>query len=199
LIDYSQLLIMFNDYKDKLQSFYASKKRMPSYSEMMALFGFKSKNAVYRLVQKLIDAGEVTKDAMGRLIPNASFSEIPILGSVKAGFPSATEELLENTINLNDFLIKKKEASYLVEVDGDSMIDAHIADGDMVIAERATSAKDGQIVIANVDGEFTMKYFKQNSKTGQVWLEPANKNFEPIYPENDLQVIAVIKGVIRKY
>ena len=190
---------MFNDYKNKLQSFYQAKKRMPSYSEMMALFGFKSKNAVYRLVQKLIDAGEVTKDAMGHLIPSVTFTEIPILGSVKAGFPSATEEMLENTINLNDFLIKRKEATYLVEVDGDSMIDAHIADGDMVIAERATSAKDGQIVIANVDGEFTMKYFKQNPKTGKVWLEPANKNFEPIYPENDLQVIAVIKGVVRKY
>lgn len=173
---------------------------MPSYSEMMELFGFKSKNAVYRLVQKFIDAGIVVKDKMGHLIPTNIFTEVPMLGSVKAGFPSATEELVEETINLNDFLIQKRDKTYMIEVDGDSMIDAHIADGDMVIAERATFAKDGQIVIANVDGEFTMKYFRQDNKNPhKVWLEPANKNFENIYPENGMEIVAIIRGVVRKY
>lgn len=173
---------------------------MPSYSEMMELFGFKSKNAVYRLVQKFIDANIVTKDAMGKLIPSNIFTEVPMLGSVKAGFPSATEELVEETINLNDFLIQKRDKTYMIEVDGDSMIDAHIADGDMVIAERAITAKDGQIVIANVDGEFTMKYFRQDAKNpNRVWLEPANKNFDNIYPENGMEIVAIIKGVVRKY
>ena len=136
---------------------------------------------------------------MGHLIPNALFTEIPLLGSVKAGFPSMTEEISDSTLNLNDFLIQKKDKTYLVEVDGDSMIDAHIADGDMVIAERTNTARDGQIVIASVDGECTMKYFRQNPKTGKAWLEPANKQFHPIYPENSLEIIAVIKGVVRKY
>ena len=188
---------MHNEYYSKLASFYESNKRMPTYSEMMALFGFKSKNAVFRLVEKLVDAGLIEKDSAGRLTPSISFTEIPMLGSVKAGFPSATEEVFETTINLNDFLIKKKGETYLVEVDGDSMIEAHIADGDIVVAERTDQAKDGQIVIANVDGEFTMKYFKQ--KGSKTWLEPANKNFKAIFPENDLQICAVIRGVIRKY
>jgi repressor LexA len=184
----------------QLINFYSSKKRMPSYSEMMELFGFKSKNAVYRLVQKFLDAGIVAKDAMGHLIPTNIFTEIPMLGSVKAGFPSPTEELIEESINLNDFLIQKRDKTYMIEVDGNSMIDAHIADGDMVIAERATSARDGQIVIANVDGEFTMKYFRQDPKNPQkAWLEPANKDFENIYPENGMEIVAVIKGVVRKY
>ena len=188
---------MHNEHTDKLQSFYESKKRMPTYSEMMGLFGFKSKNAVARLVQKFLDAGIVIKDSMGHLIPATTWDEIALLGSVKAGFPAATEELLETTINLNDFLIKKKEKTYLVEVDGDSMIDAHIADGDMVIAERSETAKNGDIVIANVDGEFTMKYFRQAGS--KAWLEPANKNFKAIYPENNMEIVAIIKGVIRKY
>ncbi len=191
---------MNNDQSKKLIDFHTSKKRMPTYSEMMELFGFKSKNAVYRLVQKFIDAGIVTKDAMGRLVPTNIFSEVPILGSVKAGFPSATEELVEETINLNDFLIQKKDKTYLIEVDGNSMIDAHITDGDMVIAERTNTARDGQIVIANVDGEFTMKYFRQDAKNPhKVWLEPANKDFENIYPENGMEIVAVVKGVVRKY
>lgn len=173
---------------------------MPSYSEMMELFGFKSKNAVYRLVQKFVDAGIVAKDTMGRIIPTGIFNEVPLLGSVKAGLPSPTEELVEETINLNDFLIKKREATFMIEVDGDSMIDAHIADGDMVIVERATTARPGQIVIANVDGEHTMKYFRQDPKNPQkVWLEPANKDFENIYPENGMEIVAIVKGVVRKY
>ena len=85
-------------------------------------------------------------------------------------------------------------------VDGDSMIDAHIADGDLVIAERTNHARDGQIVIANVDDEFTMKYFRQDKKNpDRVWLEPANKNFENIYPENGMEIVAVVRGVVRKY
>lgn len=188
---------MYNEYKSKLVSFYGSEKRMPTYSEMMKIFGFKSKNAVYRLVEKLLDAGLVTKDKLGRLLPSNLLTEVPLLGLVKAGFPAPSEEMLETTIDLDSFLIRKKETTYILEVDGDSMIDAHIADGDMVIAERTNSAKDGDIVIARVDGEFTMKYFRKEGTA--VWLEPANKNYKPIYPTNDLTIEAVIKGVIRKY
>ncbi len=188
---------MDSDYKNKLVAFYSREKRMPSYAEMMSLFGFKSKNAVYRLVEKLMDAGIVTKDHLGRLLPTSSLTEVPLLGLVKAGFPSPSEDILETTINLDNFLIQKKDATYILEVDGDSMIDAHIADGDMVIAERTEYARDGQIVIAEVDGEFTMKYFRKQGD--KIWLEPANKNFKPIYPVNDLKIRAVIKGVVRKY
>lgn len=186
-----------NEYKNKLNTFYDKHTRMPTYTEMMKLFGYKSKNAVSRLVEKLIDAGIVEKDPLGRIVPTSMFSEIPLLGLVKAGFPSPSEEVLETTMNINNFLIQKKESTYILEVDGDSMIDAHIADGDMVIAERTEIARDGQIVIAEVDGEFTMKYFRKEGN--KVWLEPANKDFQNIYPENDLKICALVRGVIRKY
>ena len=188
---------METDYKNKLVKFYQKEKRMPSYSEMMKLFGFKSKNAVYRLVDKLMEAGIVAKDQLGRLLPTAGLTEVPLLGLVKAGFPSPGEDVLETTMNIDSYLIDKKDSTYILEVDGDSMIDAHIADGDMVIAERTEFAKDGQIVIAEVDGEFTMKYFRKDGD--KIWLEPANKAFKPIYPENDLKIKAVVRGVVRKY
>ena len=188
---------METDYKKILIQFYGSEKRMPTYSEMMSLFGFKSKTAVSRIVDKLIDAGYITKDPLGRIMASAAFTEVPMVGLVKAGFPSPSEDLMETTMNIENYLIKKKEATYIFEVDGDSMIDAHIADGDLVIAERTETAKDGEIVIAEVDGEFTLKYFrKQGSK---VWLDPANKKFKPIYPINDLKICAIVRGVIRKY
>jgi repressor LexA len=184
------------DYKEKLISFYQSHRRMPTYTEMMKLFDFKSKNAVYRVVIKMIAAGIVTKDKLGKLIPSAGFDDVPMLGFVKAGLP-APGEILNDTLNLEDYLIPKKSKTYLFEVDGKSMIDAHIDDGDIVIAERTNTAKDGDIVIAQVDGEFTMKYLR--SKNNTVWLEPANKDFKPIYPEYELTIVAVIRGVVRKY
>ena len=187
---------MENQYQTKLKDFYKDNKRMPTYSEMMKLFNFKSKNAIARIVEKLVEAGLVAKDHLGRLIPSESFGEIPKLGLVKAGFPSEVEEL-QDTIDLDDLLIGNKGLTYMLEVDGDSMIDAHIEKGDMILVEKTNQAKDREIVIAEVDGEFTMKYFRRSG--AKVWLEPANKNFKPIYPTQSLNVIAKLKAVIRKY
>lgn len=188
---------MRSQYQTKIESFYSQNKRMPTYSEMTKLFGFKSKNAVFKVVEKLIEGGLVAKDHLGRLTPSSSFGEVPMLGLVTAGLPATVEEELADTVNLDDMLVGKKELTYMLEVDGDSMIDAHIEKGDMVIVEKTNQAKDMQIVIAEVDGEYTMKYFRK--KGDRAWLEPANKNYQPIYPEQSLNVLAVLKAVIRKY
>lgn len=192
---------MKNPYQNKIESFYGENKRMPTYSEMAKLFGFKSKNAVFKVVGKLTEAGLVAKDHLGRLVPTDSFADnmgsVPMLGFVTAGFPATVEEELADTVNLDDLLVKNKSITYMLEVDGDSMIEAHIEPGDMVLVEKANSAKDMDIVIAEVDGEFTMKYFRK--KGSKAWLEPANRNYKPIYPEHSLNINAVVKAVIRKY
>ena len=138
---------------------------MPTFQEMTGLWGFRSKNAVSKMVAKLLEAGLVAKDHLGRLTPTESFGEIQMAGLVKAGPPSDVDELTE-TVDLDEFLIKNKELTYMLQVDGDSMIDAHIEEGDHVLVERATSASprlgaggasDGDIVIAEVGGEYTPK------------------------------------------
>lgn len=188
---------MESHYKEKLTAFYEKNKRMPTYSEMLLLFGFKSKNAVAKLVHKLLDAGIVAKDSLGRLIPTELFSEIPLIGSVKAGFPSQGEEVRE-TMSIESFLFGSKKAdTYLFEVDGESMIDAHIADGDMVLVERTNQASDGDIVIAEIDGEHTLKYLRKKGQS--LWLEPANKTFKPMYPTTSLTIVGKVKAVLRKY
>lgn len=189
---------MEHAYKEKLISFYESKKRMPSYSEMAKLFGYKSKNAVSKLVDRMIEAGLVAKDSLGKLIPEtALLGGVKMLGLVEAGFATPAEESLLDTISLDDFLIKKHDASFMLKVKGDSMYDAGIRDGDMVIVERTTEPKVGEIVIAEIDGGWTMKYLR--SKNGKMYLEPANKDFSNIYPEESLNIAAVVKAVIRKY
>jgi len=186
-----------NPHLEKIIDFYHSHKRMPSYREIMNLIGFKSKNAAFKLVSKLIDYGYLQKDKTGRLIPGKAFREISLLGVVEAGFPSPAEEETSDTLSLDDWLIKNKEATYILKVQGDSMKDAGIMEGDMVLVERTADAKDGQIVIALVDNEWTLKYLRK--KRDKVYLEPANKKYKPIFPKESLKIEAVVKAVIRKY
>ncbi len=188
---------MIENYKNKIISFYKKHKRMPVYTEIMSLVGFKSKNAVAKLVDKLIDQGVLDKDDKGRLIPNKMIGELPVLGLVEAGFPTMAEVDLLDTLNIDDYLVENKEETYLLEVKGDSMIEAGIQEGDMVVAEKRSTARDGDIVIALVDGGWTMKYYR--NRNGKVFLEPANERYKNIYPEHQLDIYAVIKGVIRKY
>lgn len=185
------------EYKSKIQSFYTKNKRMPTYTEMLKLFSFKSKNTVAKIVAKLVEAGVVAKDHLGRLVPAQSFGGVPILGSVTAGLPREEEEVVLDTVNLDDMLVKNKGLTYLLEVDGNSMIEAHIEPGDMVLVEKTSTAREGDIIIAEVDGEFTMKYYRKTN--GQPWLEPANKNYKPIRPTTSFSISGVVKAVIRKY
>ena len=101
-------------YKDKILGFYSAHKRMPSYTEIMRLVGFKSKNAVFKLIARLIEEGAILKDATGRLIPRRLHGEVPLLGLVEAGFPSEADSQTLDTIDVNEYLFDHKEASYLL-------------------------------------------------------------------------------------
>ncbi|MSR73193.1 repressor LexA [Candidatus Parcubacteria bacterium] len=190
-------LKMNEQYQQKIISFYKKHRRMPGYKEIMALLGFKSKNAVYKLINKLVEAGIVEKDSQGHLIPRNIFGQVPVLGLVEAGFPSVAEEDRLDTMSIDELLIEDQSRTYMLEVKGDSMIEEGIREGDMVVAEKSEHARDGEIVIAEVDGGWTMKFYR--SKGGKVWLEPANKNYKPIYPKESFRIAAVVKGVVRKY
>jgi SOS-response transcriptional repressor LexA len=82
---------MIEEYKNKIFSFYEKNKRMPSYAEVMSLLGFKSKNSVYKLINKLIDIGVISKDSTGKIVPNNLFQEVNLLGLVEAGIPTVAE------------------------------------------------------------------------------------------------------------
>jgi SOS-response transcriptional repressor LexA len=120
-----------------------------------------------------------------------------ISGTVVAGWPSPAEEELADTMTLDEYLIPNKDAVYLFRVKGESMRDAGILDGDIALVERGRTPKDWDIVLADIDGQWTLKYFRKQG--GKVWLEAANKNFKPIYPEEVLKIPAVLVSLIRKY
>src|SRR4030065_6880 len=177
-------------------SFYKHQGRMPSFSEIGEMLGLRSKNAVFKLVNRLEDMGVVERDHTGRLIPRSLVSGIRVLGTVEAGFPSAAEEELADTLSFDDLLVGNREATFLLRVSGDSMSEAGILPGDMVIVDRGQTPKSGDIVIAEVDGQWTMKYLRK--RVEKVALIPANPKYAPIIPKNELTIAGVVTAVVRK-
>lgn len=177
--------------------FYRQKGRMPSFSEIGELVGLRSKNAVFKLVNNLEKIKVLQRDAKGRLIPLSIAAPARLLGTVEAGFPSPAEEELADTISLDALLIQNPQASFLLKVSGDSMSDAGILPGDMVIVDKGQVPKSGDIVIAEVDGQWTMKYLKKRGDN--IVLMPANPKYQPIKPKNDLKIAGVVTAVVRKY
>lgn len=188
---------MQDTYKRKIVAFWEKHKRMPGYKEIMATTGLASKNSVYKLINRLVDEGVLKKDKEGKLSPGRALSGIPLLGLVEAGFPSPAEEELLDVMDFDEYLTPNKESSYILKVKGESMIEAGINPGDLVIVERRATYKPGQIVIASVDGEYTMKYLRKSGE--KYYLDPANSAYKPIYPKGPLSIEAVVTGVVRKY
>lgn len=182
---------------EKLGSFYRRHQRMPSYAEMAALFSFRSKNAVSRLVQKLLKKGILSRDRTGHLIPRNLVAGLKVLGNVQAGFPSPAEEELLDTLSLDAFLIQNPEASYMLKVSGDSMIDAGIQPGDLVIVDRSRPVHNGDIVVVQADGEWTMKYYFRQK--GKIQLRAANTRYPVFTPRQELIMGGIVIACVRKY
>lgn len=121
------------------------------------------------------------------------------LCSIPAGFPSPASEDIEDGLDLNDYLVRHKAASFLFRVQGHSMRDAGIVDGDKVVVDRAIEPQHKQIVIAVVNGEYTIKRLYR--KAGRIELHADNPAFKPICfrTESQLEIWGVVVGVVRRY
>lgn len=182
---------------NKIRQFHYKHRRMPSYQEMCRLFGFASKKASFDLTKKLIDLDIVQKDRKGKLKLRQNLLPIPVLGTIKAGFPTDAEEQVIDEVTFDDYLVDRPESSYLLKVSGDSMLDAGIQEGDIVVVDKKIKPKEGDIVVASVDREFTLKYLQKEN--GKMCLVPANKKYPTIYPQDSLTIEGVIVSSMRKY
>ncbi len=180
-----------------LSTFFIENKRMPTYEEMKDLFQVASKNTVAYRVNKMIESGFLVKE--GNKLSLSETGSIIRLGTVQAGFPTtADEDVAAEVLSLDEFLIDKRGSTYMLEVMGESMKDAGILEGDLVLVERGKTPRKGDIVLALVDHEYTLKYL--DTEKGKPVLVPANRAFKKIYPNaNTFKIEAVLKAVIRKY
>ncbi len=133
------------------------------------------------------------------LIPKTSKKvKLPFFGtSVNAGFPSPADDFVERKLDLNEYLIKHPAATFFVRATGDSMKNIGIHSGDLLIVDRSLDVVDGKIVIAAIDGEFTVKRVKKIN--GELFLVPENENYKPIKidSEDEFQIFGVVKNVIK--
>ncbi len=189
---------LYQKRKDQIISFYKKFHRLPTYKELTAVFEVKSKNSVHSYIQKFIEDGFVAKSDTGKLIPTKRLYGLRMLGTIQAGFPTTgEEEAMAEVISLDEMLVKNPQTAYVLTVEGDSMVDAGIMKGDMVIVDRSKHPKNGDVVVAEVDQGWTLKYFIQKGQN--AFLRPANKKYKDIYPQDELRVGGVVTSVIRKY
>ena len=128
-----------------------------------------------------------------KLSDNPTDFKVPLFGhTIRAGFPSPADDYVAATLDLNAHLMPRKEASFLLRAKGDSMLGAGIHDGDILVVDRSLTPVNGKVVIATVDGQFTVKRLEK--KRGKVRLLPANPDFEPIEfkDEQELQIWGVV-------
>ena len=185
------------DKVNKLKDFYREEHRVPGYAEMLDLFGYRSKNAVFGVLKRLEELGFVTKTNGKIAFTGKLTGTVKLLGTVQAGFPSPAEEELTDTISLDEYLIQRPESTYMLSIQGDSMIEAGIHPGDIVLVEKGIKPKNNDIVIAQVDNEWTIKYFVTDQ--AGVRLDPANPKYRFIRPRQSLVIGGVVRAVIRRY
>jgi repressor LexA len=190
---------MSNDanYLAKLQDYYADNNVLPPYSTIMSLLGLKSKSPVAALIARLKLQGFLESTPEKRLKPGKRFFERPIFDSVQAGAPRQADDSRYDTVSIDQYLVECPSSTVLINVKGDSMIDAGIMPGDTVVVEKRGPARAGDMVIAIVDNEFTLKTL--GNEKGKFVLIPANPAYPVIRPKGDLEIFGVVVGQFRKY
>ena len=188
-----------------IREFQVKRGYSPSLSDLALAFGVSSKNAVAKVVNALVREGQLEKDPKGRIKiidlveadGKAQPMMLPLFGPISAGFAAPVEEQAEEMITLDEYLVRDKASTFLLRVKGDSMIDAGIFEGDLVVVERKKEPKSGDIVVGVIDGEFTLKRLKRAK--GKYYLQAENPDYPDMYALEELEVAGVVHGVIRKY
>ena len=194
---------------DFLKIYYKNKKLFPTFDEMKNNLNIKSKSGIHKLLKSLEEKGFIKRiphKARALEIKNSSTTsnfanetEIPFLGRIAAGNPIEAITGSFEQISVPNYLINNIDEHFTLEVNGDSMIDEGIFDGDIVVIKKTQIAHTGNIVVALIDeNEVTLKKFR--SFKNSIALEPANKNYKTrIFGEGRVRIQGRLVGLIRKF
>lgn len=190
-----------------IREFQAERGIAPTHREICDHFGFSSYGTVYKHLSLLEKKGLIRRDWNQKrgveLVekpetrePAAGVRELPLFGYIAAGRPLDVD-VSDETIAVPEHLTTRGE-NYVLKVRGDSMIDDGILDGDLVIISRREQAYNGEMVVANVNGEVTLKRIYREGE--RVRLQPANATMSPIFaPARDVAVQGVVVGLMRRF
>jgi repressor LexA len=185
-----------SEYLKKLQDYYAEYRILPSFSGIAELVGMKSKSAASVMVGRLINLDFLAYAPDRRIQPGKRFFERDLAGLIQAGQPQPANET-SDSLSIDSYLIDTPSTTVLLTVKGESMIDAGILPGDTIIVKKGASVKLGDIVVAIIDNEFTVKYLGQDQDG--FLLRPGNKAYSDIRPLDHLEIFGSVVGIFRKY
>ena len=185
-------------YLDRLRDYYARYHGLPSYSRLAGILGIVSRSAVGKVLGRLRDTGYLARTPDDVWVPTPRFFERQLAdGHVPAGVPVTLNDSVLDRLLVDEYLIDKPSCTVLITVKGDSMVDVGIHSGDKVVVEKGAQAKTGDIVVAIVDNEFTIKTL--GVERGEPVLLPANRAYPVIRPRDSLEIYGVVVGLARRY
>ena len=194
---------------DYIKSYYEEKDFFPTFDEMKDNLSIKSKSGIYKLLSSLEDKGFIRKiphkaralelNDLKKNISETNKTYLPFLGRIAAGNPIEAITGSFEQISVPNYLINNSKEHFTLEVNGDSMIEEGIFDGDIVVISKTNFAKTGDIVVELIDeNEVTLKKFR--SFKNSIALEPSNKNFKTrIFGEGRVKIQGKLVGLIRKF
>lgn len=184
---------------DSLRTHWKTNKSFPSMAKLADVLGLASSGGVFKVLGRLVDQGYLER-VDGRIAPTKKFFALPVLGTVRAGLPQPeSQDAGEELVGVEDFLVRHPDRTVFCRAKGDSMRDAGILNNDMLVVERNTPTKEGDIVVAVVDNELTVKRLFSDVKHGGWQLQPANPEFTVIRATSSLEVVGVVVGVFRRF
>ncbi len=181
--------------------------KSPTIKEMREHFQVSSDNSILKHLKALVQKGYIEKDDTPRGISllqsvkeklSSNDVRLPVLGFIPAGGPVFSEEFVQEWRSVGEDTVRNPKKSFLLQVTGDSMKNAGILEGDLLIVDSSLEPKPSDIVVGLVDNQNTVKRFMKD-KNGQFFLKPENENYENIYPTSDLQIQGVVISLIRQY
>lgn len=185
------------EYLCRLQDYYARWRSVPAYDRLCQLWGLASRSAVAKVLERLRQQGFLERTPDGAWIPLQRFFErFMARQTVQAGAPDADADAGMTPLLIDELLVDTPSRTLLVTVRGDSMIDANIFEGDVVVVNRQAEAAPGEIVVALVDGELTVKRLQRDS--GGWLLHPENPDYPDIRPKGGLELVGVVTGLARR-
>jgi repressor LexA len=186
-------------YLGALRAYWKEYRSFPSMAKLAEVLGLASSGGVFKALGRLVDAGYLERVAGGRIAPTNKFFSLPLLGTVRAGLPQpADQDEGFELVNIDDYLVDHPERTSFCRIKGDSMRDAGLLDGDLVVVEANSPTKSGDIVVAVVDNQVTVKYLRTD-RSKRWRLEPANPAYDVISPTGSLEVLGVVVGSFRRF
>jgi len=180
---------------ENLKNMY-SNRALPSYDKIASALCYKSKNSIKQYIEILKHENLIINMDNNLYINPEQFGANLVSSYVKAGFAGIMDDKIEKRMSLDNLLDINSPSTFIFKVSGDSMTDIGILDGDYVIIKKTSEANIGDIVLAIIDNEFTLKVYKKDSKG--AYLEPQNKDYPILRPKFSLKIFGKALGITRK-